>query len=130
MRCIAQELQSPKYFFSLHVTIISRPLGYERVYLPLCKVADTPSHIQEDVNINHVYCEKGCLSKYHLQQPLKACCQNQGRNQPSVVSHKLIGITASTILCQTVRGILSKIILRFETLYFMTNCFVIRCNFG
>ena len=23
-----------------------RPLGYERVYLPLCKVADTPFHIQ------------------------------------------------------------------------------------
>ena len=25
-----------------------RPLGYERVYLPLCKVTDTPFHIQED----------------------------------------------------------------------------------
>ena len=25
-----------------------RPLGYERVYLPLCKVADTPFHIQGD----------------------------------------------------------------------------------
>ena len=24
-----------------------RPLGYERVYLPLCKVADTPFHIQD-----------------------------------------------------------------------------------
>ena len=24
------------------------PLGYERVYLPLCKVADTPFHIQGD----------------------------------------------------------------------------------
>ena len=24
-----------------------RPLGYERVFLPLCKVADTPFHIQE-----------------------------------------------------------------------------------
>ena len=23
-----------------------RPFGYERVYLPLCKVADTPFHIQ------------------------------------------------------------------------------------
>ena len=23
-----------------------RPLGYERVYLPLCKVADTPFHTQ------------------------------------------------------------------------------------
>ena len=27
-------------------TIIYRPLGYERVCLPLCKVADTPFHIQ------------------------------------------------------------------------------------
>ena len=25
-----------------------RPLGYERVYLPLCNVADTPFHIQGD----------------------------------------------------------------------------------
>ena len=25
-----------------------RPLGYERVYLTLCKVADTPFHIQGD----------------------------------------------------------------------------------
>ena len=25
-----------------------RPLGYERVYLPLCKVADTPFHIRGD----------------------------------------------------------------------------------
>ena len=25
-----------------------RPLGYERVYLPLCKVADTPFHAQGD----------------------------------------------------------------------------------
>ena len=25
-----------------------RPLGYERVYLPLHKVADTPFHIQGD----------------------------------------------------------------------------------
>ena len=28
---------------------ITRPLGYERVYLPLHKVADTPFHIQGDV---------------------------------------------------------------------------------
>ena len=27
---------------------IIRPLGYERVYLPLSKVADTPFHIQRD----------------------------------------------------------------------------------
>ena len=28
--------------------ITYRPLGYERVHLPLCKVADTPFHIQGD----------------------------------------------------------------------------------
>ena len=27
---------------------LKRPLGYERVYLPLCKVADTLFHIQGD----------------------------------------------------------------------------------
>ena len=27
---------------------IYRPLGHERVFLPLCKVADTPFHIQGD----------------------------------------------------------------------------------
>ena len=27
---------------------VDRPLAYERVHLPLCKVADTPFHIQED----------------------------------------------------------------------------------
>ena len=30
---------------------IIRLLGYERVYLLLCKVADTPFHIQEDYMI-------------------------------------------------------------------------------
>ena len=34
-----------KYSWSLRVTIY-RPLGYERVYLLLGKVADTPFHIQ------------------------------------------------------------------------------------
>ena len=28
--------------------LLYRPLGYERVYLPLYKVADTPFHIQGD----------------------------------------------------------------------------------
>ena len=33
-----------------------RPLGYERVYLPLCKVADTPFHIQGDkLSAEHVF---------------------------------------------------------------------------
>ena len=30
------------------IIYLSRPVGYERVYLPLCKVADTPFHIQGD----------------------------------------------------------------------------------
>ena len=30
------------------VCLIYRRPGYERVYLPLCKVADTPFHIQGD----------------------------------------------------------------------------------
>ena len=34
---------------------IIRPLGYERVYLPLCKLADTPFHIQrEDILVQKV----------------------------------------------------------------------------
>ena len=35
-------------FATLGKCIIIRPLGYERVYLPLCKVADTPFHIKKD----------------------------------------------------------------------------------
>ena len=31
-----------------------RPLGYERVYLPLHKVADTPFHIQRDDISMHI----------------------------------------------------------------------------
>ena len=41
---------------------IIRPLGYERVYLPLHEVADTPFHIQEDgmctdkvVGVDYIY---------------------------------------------------------------------------
>ena len=29
-----------------HMMPIRRPSGYERVYLPLCQVADTPFHVQ------------------------------------------------------------------------------------
>ena len=35
--------------------IIYRPLGYERVYLPLCEVADTPFYIQGDDMLLYVY---------------------------------------------------------------------------
>ena len=38
------------------VTLVprSRSLGYERVYLPRCKVADTPFYIQWD-ELDHTY---------------------------------------------------------------------------
>ena len=46
--CIVDWLNTP-----IHYTIL--PFGYERVYLPLCKVADTPFHIQgDDMNTNSV----------------------------------------------------------------------------
>ena len=32
----------------LYAQDLIRPIGYEMVYLPLCKVADTPFHIQGD----------------------------------------------------------------------------------
>ena len=35
--------------------VFYRALGYERVYLPLCEVADTPFPIQGDVMVNIVY---------------------------------------------------------------------------
>ena len=50
-----------KYFSALRVELIMvmlrvmgkiRPLGYERVYLPLCKVADTPFQVQGDEYVN------------------------------------------------------------------------------
>ena len=45
--------QVPPFNMLKHVkdknkSAIFRPLGYERVYLPLYKVADTPFHIQVD----------------------------------------------------------------------------------
>ena len=42
-----------------------RPLGYERVYLSLGKVADTTFHIQGDVIIRR--CERG-LSTVHVER--------------------------------------------------------------
>ena len=35
-------------FFNYNSKYAYRPLVYERVYLPLCKVADTPFYIQGD----------------------------------------------------------------------------------
>ena len=37
------------YFISKHPVIFIRPLGSEKVYLPLYKVANTPFHIQGDI---------------------------------------------------------------------------------
>ena len=34
--------------FVADILLLIRHLGYERVYLPLCQVADTPFHIQGD----------------------------------------------------------------------------------
>ena len=49
------------------IILIQRPIGHERVYLPLYKVADTPFHIQGDDmslkgNNNHFSfnCEMSC----------------------------------------------------------------------
>ena len=39
--------ETPKCNIELEELII-RPLGYERVHLPLCEVADAPFHIQDD----------------------------------------------------------------------------------
>ena len=42
-------LSSPWIWKGASATLHYRPLGYERVYLPLCKVADAPFHTQGDV---------------------------------------------------------------------------------
>ena len=45
--CVADSIVCRVIIRRTKNTILYRPLGYERVYLPLCKVADTPFHIQE-----------------------------------------------------------------------------------
>ena len=40
---------------ALGYDLTHRLLGYERVYLPLCKVADTPFHTQGDNMLEAVY---------------------------------------------------------------------------
>ena len=47
-----------------------RPLGYERVYLPLCQVADTPFHIQGDDFFSFLFTfnvELRCISPLSLE---------------------------------------------------------------
>ena len=39
-----------------------RPLGYERVDLPLCRVADTPFHIQGDDMLKNTKYTEGALT--------------------------------------------------------------------
>ena len=56
----------------------SRPLGYERVYLPLYKVADTPFHIQGDEVQHCADFDNACLfSKFEVG--LNVLVSNPGR---------------------------------------------------
>ena len=70
------EINSPGYGWNEHVMVplsacvqsTCRVLGYERVYLPLCKVADTPFHIQGDAVCCHAEVNKQLLlSAFKLQ---------------------------------------------------------------
>ena len=55
---------------------IIRHLGYERVYLPLCKVADTPFHIQgvEFVRNSHLMMKE----KNEMNRALGHLCAHIG----------------------------------------------------
>ena len=44
----------PEVFVKQAAEWIVHHLGYERVYLPLCKVADTPFHVQGDESITNI----------------------------------------------------------------------------
>ena len=44
----AIDIRNLMTLFSFFKCDLYRPLGYERVYLSLCKLADTPFHIQGD----------------------------------------------------------------------------------
>ena len=69
---------------------IFRPLGYERVYLPLYKVADTPFHIQGDdllwavdegFSISFMYLTRRAYSpNVNLITADDALCQKQASN--------------------------------------------------
>ena len=59
-----------------------RPLGYERVYLPLSKVADTPFHIQGD--------EKSSSRSYQFLKIPQAFLVFLYRNWPSEVVYSLV----------------------------------------
>ena len=48
LRFTEYDIRHEATFLIHHDTYIYRPLRYERVCLPLCKVADTPFHIQGD----------------------------------------------------------------------------------
>ena len=52
-----------------------RPLGYERVYLPLRKVADTPFHIQGDELFK---------DSSHILFTMLIFIINQSTNQPRI----------------------------------------------
>ena len=52
-----------------HKAITYRPLGWERVYLPLCEVADTPFHIQRD----DIYYRSHCNDSVYVTKMKLAC---------------------------------------------------------
>ena len=55
---------------------IYRPLGYERVYLPLCKVADTPFHIQ-----GGRYSDAGVLAGVREERMTRRDTETESRRQ-------------------------------------------------
>ena len=63
-----------------HAAEIYRPLGYERVYLTLCKVANTPFHIQGDDTS-----QKGLLGR-----DKKAAVQRQTAAAAHFISKQLL----------------------------------------
>ena len=70
------------YVFNYYSKLISRPFGYEWVYLPLHKVAATPFHIQGgggEVYVNiafycKLYCGQSDASNYLLITFLQHYC--------------------------------------------------------
>ena len=52
-RILAPSLLRSNVIIVRSIISIYRPLEYERVYLPLCKVADTPFHNQGDDILLH-----------------------------------------------------------------------------
>ena len=60
-------------------------LGYERIYLPLFKVTDTPFHIQGDeVTTYKIVCSKHLTSSEHYMNVIyKVLDMNNNKNRPN-----------------------------------------------